>query len=70
MASEPKKVNLQAPVDSRLVELLYADAEKRGCSANEIVAEVLAAYYKRPDLVAIPRKRLGRPFSAKKKPKK
>lgn len=56
-----EKRNLHGYVDARLADLAHADADSRGVPVSEIIAAALAAHYNRPDLAAVPRKRLGRP---------
>ena len=55
-----EKVELRGYVDSRLRSLAIADADLKGIPISEFVAIAVASYLKRPDLAAVPRKRLGR----------
>lgn len=45
-----------------LRDLIVAEADAHyPDSVNDVIARALAKYYKRPDLAAVPRKRMGRP---------
>lgn len=59
--TEPVQVRL----DPELVRLLDVEADRRDLARNELWAEILAGWLKRPDLAEIPRKRLGRPRHTK-----
>lgn len=69
MANEPSKIDIHGYVDSRLRDLIVLDAERRNIPLSEAVAQALALAYKRPDLAAVPRKRVGRPLGMKMKKK-
>lgn len=63
--TQRKKVPIFCYIDSELRDIAAADCAKRNVNLNDIVAELLADFYKRPDLRLVPRKRIGRPFGAK-----
>ena len=65
MPEAPTKADIHVYVDSRLRELMVADANERDVSLVDLVAEILAKSYDRPDLAAVPRKRMGRPLGLK-----
>lgn len=65
MAETGEKVELRGYVDSRLREIVVADAQKHGVPVSEAVAKALAIYYNRHDLAAVPRKPIGRPMGMK-----
>lgn len=50
-----------APVHPELKRAIGRKADELGLAMNELVARVLADYLHKPELAAIPRKRLGRP---------
>lgn len=54
-------------LNPELKELLDSEAQKLGIygGMGELAAQILAKHFKRPDLAAVPRKRLGRPVGAK-----
>jgi len=54
----PLTVRVSPKLKNFLVDMASA---KDGRPMNEIVAEALAGYFKRPEFAAIPRKRMGRP---------
>lgn len=58
---ELTKIEISGYVDSRLRDIVAADADERGIPLSEAVAQAIAKAYNRPDLAAVPRKRLGRP---------
>lgn len=62
MSDEPEKVELRGYVDRRLRDLVIAEAEERDIPLSEAVARLLAEALHRPDLGAVPRKRIGRPL--------
>ena len=66
MPNEPEKVEIRGYVDSRLRDLIIKDATERDIPLSEAVAQALAKAYDRPDLAAVPRKRIGRPLGTKK----
>lgn len=62
---EPEKVEIRGYIDSRLRQVIIEDAEARRMPLSEAVAQALAKAYDRPDLAAVPRKRIGRPLGMK-----
>jgi hypothetical protein len=56
----PKKVELRGYVDERLRALAIEYADAQNIPLSECVAHLVAKALKRPDLAAVPRKRLGR----------
>lgn len=62
----PEKVDLHAYADSRLRDLIVADAMDNDMTLSEVIVRILAAYYKRPDLEVVPKKTMGRPIGGNK----
>jgi hypothetical protein len=61
----PLRASIDVPFcDPRLKDLAGKEADKRGIPLSEFVVQVLAEFLARPDLAAIPRKRMGRPRKA------
>jgi hypothetical protein len=60
--AEPQleKVETKIYMDSRLHAIVAADCAKRGAYLSDLVAELLAEHFGRPDLKTVPRKRVGR----------
>jgi len=63
-----EKTQIKGYVDSRLRDLVIADADARNIPLSEAVAQALAKAYGRPDLATVPRKRLGRPIGKSEQP--
>jgi len=67
----PEKVELRGYVDSRLRDLVVAEAEAKGIPVSEVVAVLVAQALGRPDLGVVPRRWGGgrRPVRSTKKGK-
>jgi hypothetical protein len=61
---------LKVNINGELVQIIKQDAIDRKVYMGDIVGEVLADYYQRPDLRGIPRKIVGRKPSIKSAPGK
>lgn len=60
-----EKVETKIYLDRALRDLAAADCEKRNVAFTDLVAELLADYYERPDLARVPRKVVGRKLGTK-----
>lgn len=67
---ELKKVETKIYMDERLYEILSDDCRRRGIYVSDLVAGLLADYFKVPHLRGVPRKRVGRKEGTKLKKKK
>jgi hypothetical protein len=61
-------VALNLPVSPELKDLVDQAAYDAGLATNELVAQILAEKFNRPDLAKIPRKPYGRPRVRVKQP--
>jgi hypothetical protein len=57
----PTKVAIHVYLDSRLRDLIEALADERNIAVSDCAAAMLAQAAGRPELGAVPRKRMGRP---------
>lgn len=62
----PEKVDLHAYADSRLRDLIVADAIAQNITLSDVIIRILAAHYQRPDLAIVPKKPMGRPIGGSK----
>lgn len=53
--------NINVKMMPELKQLVASDADKNFLPMNEIIVQILAEHYRRPDLSSVPRKAIGRP---------
>lgn len=69
-ATELEKVETKVYMDARLFKIASDNCAARGAYLSDLVAELLANHFERPDLAKVPRKRVGRKTGKAKKSKK
>jgi len=70
MDSPRKKAQVHVYMDKELRDIAVKDCLERGVKLTDVITELVADFYARPDLRVVPRKVVGRKLGTKMKKRK